>query len=213
MACSAAAAARRGHVPDMPVLFGAVAAGDRDVELRIAPHAVLGDVQAGRLDLRLGADPDRDLEQQQHEERRAERERADRREAERLRAELVQAAAVEEAALAGRELVARLGMVRNPSDSVPQTPAMPCAAMAPIGIVDADLLDEEHSEDDDHAGDEADQIAAQGATNAHDAVIATRAAMAPLSIIERSGFLITIHAVTTAPSTPAAAAMFVFMAT
>ena len=57
------------------------------------------------------------------------------------------------------------------------------------------------------------RIAAQGATNAHAAVIATRAAIAPLSIIERSGFLTTSHEVTTAPSTPAAAARFVFSAT
>ena len=57
------------------------------------------------------------------------------------------------------------------------------------------------------------RIAAHGATNAHAAVIATSAAMAPFSIIERSGFLITIHEVTTAPSTPAAAARFVFSAT
>ena len=57
------------------------------------------------------------------------------------------------------------------------------------------------------------RIAAQGATNAHAAVIATSAAIAPLSIIDRSGFLTTIHDVTTAPSTPAAAAIFVFRAT
>ncbi len=56
-------------------------------------------------------------------------------------------------------------------------------------------------------------IAAHGATNAHAAVMATRAATAPFSIIERSGFLMTIHDVTTAPSTPAAAARFVFNAT
>ena len=56
-------------------------------------------------------------------------------------------------------------------------------------------------------------IAAHGATNAHAAVIATRAATAPFSIIERSGFLMTIHDVSTAPSTPAAAARFVFSAT
>ena len=56
-------------------------------------------------------------------------------------------------------------------------------------------------------------IAAHGATNAHAAVIATSAAIAPFSIIERSGFLITIHDVITAPSTPAAAARFVFSAT
>ena len=56
-------------------------------------------------------------------------------------------------------------------------------------------------------------IAAHGATNAHAAVIATSAAIAPFSIIERSGFLITSHDVITAPSTPAAAARFVFSAT
>src|SRR3954466_15193285 len=56
-------------------------------------------------------------------------------------------------------------------------------------------------------------IAAHGATNAQAAVIATSAAIAPFSIIERSGFLITIHDVATAPSTPAAAAMFVLSAT
>ena len=43
-------------------------------------------------------------------------------------------------------------------------------------------------------------IAAHGATNAHAAVIATSAAIAPFSIIERSGFLITSHEVPTAPS-------------
>ena len=44
-------------------------------------------------------------------------------------------------------------------------------------------------------------------------MIATSAAIAPFSIIERSGFLITSHEVTTAPITPAAAARFVFSAT
>ena len=37
------------------------------------------------------------------------------------------------------------------------------------------------------------RIAAHGATNAQAAVIATSAAIAPFSIIERSGFLTTIH--------------------
>ena len=55
--------------------------------------------------------------------------------------------------------------------------------------------------------------AAHGATKAQAAVIATSAAIAPFSIIERSGFLTTIHEVSTAPRTPAAAAMFVFRAT
>ena len=44
-------------------------------------------------------------------------------------------------------------------------------------------------------------------------MIATRAAIAPLSIIEISGFLITSHEVMSAPNTPAAAAMLVFSAT
>ena len=57
------------------------------------------------------------------------------------------------------------------------------------------------------------RIAAHGATNAHAAVIATSAPIAPFSIIERSGFLITIHEVTIAPNTPAAAARFVLSAT
>src|SRR2546423_4407379 len=35
------------------VRLGPVAAGDRDVELRIAPHPVLGDVEARGLDVRL----------------------------------------------------------------------------------------------------------------------------------------------------------------
>ena len=79
-------------------------------------------------------------------------------------------------------------------------------------VVDLDLLDEQHPEHDDHAATKPITIAAQGATNAHAAVIATSAAIAPLSIIDRSGFLITIHDVITAPSTPAAAARFVFSA-
>ena len=48
--------------PRCAVRLGAVAARDRDVELGIAPHAVLGDVEAGRLDVLVGADPDRHLE-------------------------------------------------------------------------------------------------------------------------------------------------------
>ena len=56
-------------------------------------------------------------------------------------------------------------------------------------------------------------IAAHGATKAHAAVIATSAATAPFSIMERSGFLTTSHEVATAPSTPAAAARLVLSAT
>src|SRR5207244_8326499 len=41
----------------VPVRLGSIAAGDRNVELRIAPHAVLRDVEAGGLGLLLDADP------------------------------------------------------------------------------------------------------------------------------------------------------------
>ncbi len=44
-------------------------------------------------------------------------------------------------------------------------------------------------------------------------MIATRAAITPFSIIERSGFLITIQEIATAPSAPAAAATLVVSAT
>ena len=57
------------------------------------------------------------------------------------------------------------------------------------------------------------RIAAQGATNAHAAVIATSPPIAPFSIIERSGFLMSVHEVTTAPRTPADAPSTVFRAT
>ena len=78
-------------------------------------------------------------------------------------------------------------------------------------VVDPDSLDEE-----DASGRRSTPatkpitIAAQGATNAQAAVIATSAATAPFSIIDRSGFLITSQDASTAPSTPAAAARFVF---
>ena len=74
--------AMRVRETEVTVRFGAVAARDRDVELRIAPHAVLADVEPGRLDLGLRADSYGALEDPQHGERRAERERADRDEAE-----------------------------------------------------------------------------------------------------------------------------------
>src|SRR5262249_20185482 len=56
-------------------------------------------------------------------------------------------------------------------------------------------------------------IAAQGATNPDAAVIATSAARTPFSIIDTSGFLITIHDVRIPPSAPAAAARLVVSAT
>ena len=46
----------RGATQQVAVRLGPVAAGNRDVELGVAPHPVLGHVQAGFLDLGLGAD-------------------------------------------------------------------------------------------------------------------------------------------------------------
>ena len=174
---------------------------------------MLGDVQPCGLDVRFGTDADRDLEEQEHDERRAQRERADRRQAESLRSELVQAPAVQQAARAGCQLGSE---ARHREE--PERQRSPHARHAVGGdgadrIVHADLLDEEHSKTTITPATKPMITAAQGATNAHDAVIATRPAMAPLSIIDRSGFLITTQAVDTAPSTPAAAAMFVFIAT
>ena len=166
------------------------------------------------LDLRLDADARGLLQREQDQERRAEREGADGREAERLDAELVQATAVEEAGGAGREA---LGLRREGEEA--EGERAPDAGHAVRGdradrVVDPDPLDSEHAEDDDHAGAEADHdCAPHGATNAQAAVIATSAAIAPFSIIEMSGFLITSQDVMSAPNTPAAAAMFVFRAT
>src|SRR5579864_8909507 len=89
---------------EMPVALRAVAAGNRDVELRIAPHAVLVHVEALRFDLGRDADAPHLVEHPEAGERGRERERADRDEAERLDAELVEPAAVDEALVAGREI-------------------------------------------------------------------------------------------------------------
>src|SRR5437763_11756141 len=83
---------------EMAMALGPVAAGNRDVELGIAPHAVLGDVEAGRLDVRLDANPPEPVQRPERAVRGCEREAAHREEAERLHAELVRRAGVEEAA-------------------------------------------------------------------------------------------------------------------
>src|SRR5690348_11800160 len=89
---------------EMPVALGAVAARDRDVELGIAPHAVLVHVEALRLDRGIDADAPHLVQGPEAAVRRAEDERADGDEAERLHAELVEAAAVDEALRPGREI-------------------------------------------------------------------------------------------------------------
>src|SRR5262245_30590214 len=87
----------------MAVRLGPVPAGNRDVELGIAPHSVLVDVEAAGLDLRVDADSPRQLQGEKEEERGAERERAYCGQPECLDAELVEATAVEKTLGAGRE--------------------------------------------------------------------------------------------------------------
>src|SRR5581483_4718875 len=82
---------------EMAVRLRAVAAGHGNVELGVAPHAVLVHVEPLRLDLRLDADAPDLVHHPERRERRAEGERADRDEPERLDAELVEAAPVDEA--------------------------------------------------------------------------------------------------------------------
>ena len=140
----------------------------------------------------------------QDAERGGERERADRGEPEELHAELVEAAAVEQAALAGGEAL-RLSRQREEAERQ----RAPDAGHA-VRRDGADrVVDARRARRAARRGRRSrrrrsrSRIAAHGATNAHAAVIATSAATAPFSIIERSGFLITIQDVSTAPSTPA----------
>src|SRR3954451_15121573 len=75
---------------EMAVRLRPISAGNRDVELGVAPHAVLVDVEALRLDDRLDADAPDLVEHPQSAERRTERKAADGDQAEALHAELVE---------------------------------------------------------------------------------------------------------------------------
>src|SRR4051794_41569511 len=83
---------------EMAVRFGAVAARNRDVELGIAPHAVLGDVEPERLRVLLDPDAPDLVHPVEEAEADGEDPDADDGDAERLHAELVEAARVDEAA-------------------------------------------------------------------------------------------------------------------
>src|SRR6516165_2118379 len=95
--------------PEMAVRFGPVTARDRDVELGVAPHAVLGHVETCRLDLRLDADAPQLLHHPQRPKRGRERESTDGYQAERLHAELVERAAVDEPRRARGEVLREHG--------------------------------------------------------------------------------------------------------
>src|SRR4051794_12578529 len=82
---------------EVSVRLRAVAARNRDVELRVAPHAVLVHVEALHLDGRLDADAPELVQDPEAAVRAPEHERADGDEPERLDAQLVEAAAVDEA--------------------------------------------------------------------------------------------------------------------
>src|SRR3954469_22154395 len=95
---------RHVRAPEMAVALCAVAPRNRDVELGVAPHAVLVHVEALRLDGRLDADPPDLVEDEEAAERGPEGEGADGHEAERLDPELVEPAAVHEALGTRREI-------------------------------------------------------------------------------------------------------------
>src|SRR5690242_21841172 len=71
----------RGRMAEVPVRFRPVAARNRDVELGVAPHAVLVHVEALRLDGRLDPDAPDLVQHPEAGERGAERERTDGHEA------------------------------------------------------------------------------------------------------------------------------------
>src|SRR4051812_46460876 len=93
------------HLPDqVAVTLGAITARNRDVELGVAPHAVLGYVEARRLHVLLDADPPQPLHRPETAERRRERERTDGEQSEHLPPELMERAGVDEAAATGVEI-------------------------------------------------------------------------------------------------------------
>ena len=96
---------------------------------------------------------------------------------------------------------------------MPQTPARPCTATAPIGSsIPIDSIQSIPPTAIAPATKPI-TIAAHGATKPHAAVTATSAAMTPFSSIERSGFRTTSQETRMPPSAPAAAATFVVSAT
>src|SRR2546423_4481020 len=83
---------------EVAVRLGPVPARDRDVELGIAPHAVLGDVEARGLDVILDADAPELVHHEERAEGRREREGTHGDETEGLNPYLVERARVDETA-------------------------------------------------------------------------------------------------------------------
>ena len=155
---SALGSVRRGLTAWWAVVLGAVAAGHRDVELGVAPHAVLRHVEPAASTSGSVRIPNVTFISQRIDERGAERERADGDQPERLDAELVEPAAVEQAALSrSRASRPALGTVRNPSDERAPDAGHAVRRERADRVVDPDPLHEQRAEHDDHARDEADQ--------------------------------------------------------
>ena len=136
--------------------FGAVAAGDGDVELGVAPHAVFVDVEAAGFDGFSTRMPQSLCMTHSAPKLVREAEGADREQAECLDAELVEAAGVDEAAVAGGEFVRQRGDGEEAGGE-----GAPDAGHAVHGdgadrVVDLDPLDEDDAEDGDEAGADAD---------------------------------------------------------
>ena len=83
--------------------------------------------------------------------------------------------------------------MRNPSDTRAPDAGHPVRREGADRVVDSDRSTRSEPSTTIAPATKPIRIAAHGATKAQAAVIATSAAIAPFSIIERSGFLITIH--------------------
>ena len=197
---------------DVAVGFGAVAAGDGDVELGVAPHAVFVDVEAAGFDVVFDADAEEFVHDVERAEAGGEAEGADGGRP-RVGFRVGGSAGVDEAAFAGGEFVCQGGDGEEAGRE-----GAPDAGHAVHGdgadrVVDADLLDVDDAEDGDEAGAAADQDRRPGGDEAEAAVIATRAPNVPLSIIEMSGLPSLTQATHMPVTAPAAAAMLVVRAT
>src|SRR6266576_3304071 len=127
----------------MSVRLGPIAAGNRDVELGVTPHAVFRDVETGSLRLRLDADPPEPLHHPERSERGGEGEAADRDETQRLDAELVEGPRVDEPTLAGGEIRRQRRTREDPGRQGPPPARHSVYRHCADGIVDPDPFDEQ----------------------------------------------------------------------
>src|SRR5438067_6640107 len=131
---------------EVAVGLGAVAARNRDVELGVAPHAVLVDVESLRFDARLDADPPDLVKDEEAPERAAEGECTDGDEAERLDAELVEASAVDEALASRREMRREHRHRKQTAGERAPHAGHPVHGDGADRTVDPDPFDEDHPE-------------------------------------------------------------------